>query len=211
MPKVDDFAVEGTGAAAAWHATAWQPLTRVGNGRAEYATRAKLLYSATGLYFLVDCADRRLTCSGQADNTNLYTEDVVEVFLWPHEAQELYFEYEISPLGAELPILVPNHQGRFHGWLPWHYEGPRRCRRATSVQGGPAAPGATVSSWRCECFIPFALFAGLGGTPPAAGRTWRGNVYRIDYDETPSTQWAWCPATGGHFHNFRQFGTLRFG
>ena len=30
------------------------------------------------------------------------------MFLWPDERDQLYFEYEISPLGYELPIIVPN-------------------------------------------------------------------------------------------------------
>ncbi len=29
-----------------------------------------------------------------------------------------YFEYEISPLGYELPILIPNFDGKFLGWRP---------------------------------------------------------------------------------------------
>ena len=54
-----------------------------------------------------------------------------EVFLWPDERDPIYFEYEISPLGRELPILVPNLDGKFLGWRPWHYEGEpaRRARR----------------------------------------------------------------------------------
>ena len=39
--------------------------------------------------------------------------DVFEVFLWTDEKQPIYFEYEISPLGYELPILVPNFGGKF--------------------------------------------------------------------------------------------------
>ena len=128
LARVDDFELDGAGSAPAWQKAAWQDLTRVG-GNAPYRSRAKMLHSATGLYFLFDCEDRKLTCTMSRDTDDIYREDVVEVFLWPDERQELYFEYEISPLGVELPILVPNHQGTFMGWLPWHYEGARQTRR----------------------------------------------------------------------------------
>ena len=59
-------------------------------------------------------------------------------------------------------------------------------------------------------FVPFALLKGLGNCPPTPGMKWRANMYRIDYDRGQNTQWAWCPDTGGKFHNFWQFGTIVF-
>ena len=210
VARTPDFELTGSGTAPEWDAAEWLPLTPV-EGAAPYTTRAKALWSATGLYFLFDCPDHRLTCSMADDFDDIYNEDVVEVFLWPDEGQVLYFEYEISPLGVELPILVPNREGVFMGWRPWHYEGERRVRRATAVRGGGKAPMAEVEGWTAECFIPFALFKGLGNVPPRPGVRWRANLYRIDYDELPATHWAWSPASGANFHNVRGFGTLLFG
>jgi hypothetical protein len=49
-----DFQVTGKGDAAAWTAAQWTPLNkRPGPGPA-HSTGAKMLYSATGLYFLID-------------------------------------------------------------------------------------------------------------------------------------------------------------
>jgi len=208
--KADDFEVTGAGTASAWQAADWQALRCLGPGSATYATRVKALYSVTGLYLLFDCEDRTLTCTMPNDCDDIFREDVVEVFLWPDEAQALYFEYEISPLGVELPILVPNHEGSFMGWRPWHYEGDRRIRRATSVRGGPKASLAAVEAWTAEFCIPFALLRGLGNTPPVTGTKWRANMYRIDYDSSPATHWAWCERTGCNFHRFRDFGTIIF-
>ena len=101
---------------------AWLPMTAVG-GSSSYLTRAKVSYSASGLYFLVENEDARLSCSALQDFDDLFAEDVVEVFLWPEQAHPVYFEYEISPLNAELPILVANNGAGFYGWLPWHYQG----------------------------------------------------------------------------------------
>ncbi len=211
IPRGADFEVTGLGDAPAWTDVAWQPLVRVGEGQATYATRAKVAYSETGIYFLVDCEDRQLTCTMTAMGDNIFQEDVVEVFLWPHEPQIAYFEYEISPLSTELPILVVNSGGRFHGWLPWHYEGNRQTRKATNVRGGEMASMAAVDGWTTEFFLPFALLAGLDNVPPRPGTRWRANIYRIDYDALPSSQWTWDPATGGNFHDYANFGAFIFG
>jgi len=209
--RVNDFEVTGDGAAPAWSNTDWLTMPRV-HGESQYSTRTKLLYSNKGLYCLVDCEDRRLTCEVRQDNDDIYKDDVVEMFLWPDERQDLYFEYELSPLNIELPILVPNHHGTFHGWLPWHYTGARRVRHAARVRGGAQEPGANVTGWSAEFFIPFVLLSGLGNTPPKPGTTWRANIYRIDYDNPASTShWAWCTKTAQHFHRFKDFGVLEFG
>src|SRR5690606_36655139 len=110
----------------------WMALERR-NGNAPYQTRVKLLYSDTGLYALYHCEDKKITATFEEDFANLWHEDVVEMFLWTDESVPLYFEYEISPLNYELPILVPNLSGRAYGWRPWHYEGARKTRHATHV------------------------------------------------------------------------------
>ena len=209
VPRVADFKVTGNGASPAWAKAAWMPLTRM-NGKVPYTTRAKALYSQTGLYVLVECEDAKLTCTRLPDMGDLYVEDVVEFFVWPDEKNPLYFEYEISPLNKELAILIPNRKGTFFGWAPWHYEKGRKTRHAVKVVGGTARPGAKVTGWSAEFFIPFTLFKGIADTPPVAGTKWRANIYRIDYDDGVA-QYAWEPATGTSFHNYKQFGTFVFG
>lgn len=202
--------IHGDGRARMWRRMAWRPLSPVGQGPATaYATRFKACYSATALYVLCDCEDRRLTCTNLPDGGDLFREDVIELFIWPDTAHPLYFEYEISPLGAELAILVPNRRGTFIGWQPWHYENTRVTRRATSVRGGPKRPGARVSGWTVEFCIPFDLLVGVCD-PPRPGDTWRANVYRIDYDTPAVRRWAWCTRTGENFHDFRNFGRFTF-
>jgi len=209
IQHVDDFEVTGDGSHLSWARCPWCDLTRVA-GTGSYSTRAKVLWSDTGLYFLTDSEDRHLTCTLLEDNANIFTEDVIEVFLQPDESQRVYFEYEISPLNVELPIMVSRSQQSFHGWLPWHYTAGRRVQRATHVRGGERASHADVTGWSAEFYIPFALLAGLGNTPPERGSTWRANIYRIDYDTGRSTQWAWAPATGSMFHDYWNFGTFVF-
>lgn len=205
----EDFEVTGEGKAEAWKKAEWEPLHRRGEKGLDYETKVKTLYSKKGIYFLMEATDAKLTATFTKDNENLWTEDVFEVFLWPDERDPIYFEYEISPLNYELPIIVPNHEGKFRGWLPWHYEGGRKVRKATSAIGGDLKSGAEVKGWRAEFFIPFDLLDPLRNVPPKPGTKWRANFYRMDYDQKPTTAWDWA-RVGPSFHEFKKFGTLVF-
>lgn len=209
VKPTDDFEVNGKGDAKAWDKTVWEPLQRREEKGLPYAAKVKVLYSKKGIYVLMDAEDRKLTAKFEKDFENLWTEDVFEVFLWTDERDPLYFEYEISPLGRELPIMVPNNDGKFMGWLPWHYEGGRKTRKATSAIGGDLKSGAEVKGWRAEIFIPYELLAPLRNLPPKPGTRWRANFYRMDYDDGNHTSWDWS-RVGKTFHEYKKFGTLVF-
>jgi len=209
VKPTDDFEVTGAGTDDAWRTTDWAALTRRAADGHPYDTRFKTLYSGSGLYFLIEGTDRRLTATMNEDFMDLWNEDVFEVFLWPDERDPVYLEYEISPLNHELPILVPNFGGQFLGWRPWHYERDRLTRKATSAIGGPKRPGASIQGWRAEFVIPYALLRPLRNVPPKGGSRWRANVYRMDYDEGKRTQWEWAHVQQG-FHEYERFGELIF-
>ena len=108
IERTEDFVIKGTGEAAAWEKAAWEPLNLRASGGHQYQTRVKMLYSRTGLYVLMEAEDRQISATMSEDCLDLWTEDVFEFFWWPDERHPVYFEYEISPLGFELPILIPN-------------------------------------------------------------------------------------------------------
>ncbi|CAN5274966.1 hypothetical protein BH23BAC1_BH23BAC1_47180 [soil metagenome] len=209
IKKTKDFEIDGTGAAREWEKATWINLPFRHGPDTTYKTKSKILYSDEGIYFLFECEDQILTATLNEDFANLYEEDVVEVFLWTDEEYPIYFEYELSPLNYELPILIPNFEGKFFGWRPWQYEGPRKTRHATSVKGGKKESGAKIDQWTAEFFIPFALLAPLKNVPPQKGTTWRANMYRIDYDGEGFKSWQWQP-TSGSFHEYKKFGTFIF-
>jgi hypothetical protein len=207
--RTDDFTVTGDGSAAAWQPIAWETMSRRGSDGHDYATRFKVLYSDKGLYVLMQGDDRRLTSTMKEDYADLWKEDVFEFFIWPDESQPIYFEYEISPLGYELPILVPQLGRKFIGWRPWHYEGARKIVKATSAQGGNRESGAAVSGWTAEVFLPYELLRPLENVPPKSGTHWRANFYRMDYDEGRTSSWDWS-RVGPSFHEYQKYGTLVF-
>jgi len=209
VPATDDFELTGDASAAAWKKAEWEPLHKRNEKGLPYDTKVKMLYSKKGLYVLMEATDKKITATFTKDNQHLWTEDVFEVFVWPDERDPIYFEYEISPLGYELPILVPNLGDKFRGWLPWHEGGAAKTRKATSAIGGELKSGAAVDGWRAEVFVPYELLVPLRNVPPKAGVKWRANFYRMDYDEKPSTSWDWA-RVGPSFHEYRKFGTLVF-
>jgi hypothetical protein len=202
--KSNDFSITGDGSAVNWQEVKWLSLPQRRETGAQYQTQVKLLYSESGIYCLYRCEDAKITATLKEDFLDLWNEDVVEAFFWTDENEPVYFEYELSPLNYELPILVPNFKGRFFGWRPWHYEGDRKTRHATNV----TTKNGEVSFWTAEFFIPFALLNPLKNVPPQKGTRWRANFYRIDYDKGSST-WAW-QATEKTFHDYEKFGTLIF-
>jgi len=207
--QTEDFAVNGAGDAPAWEKTAWEPLNLRESDGHQYKTHVKMLYSGTGLYVLMEAEDATITATMKEDFLNLWQEDIFEVFLWPDERYPVYFEYEISPLGFELPIIIPNFGGEFLGWRPWRYEGKRKTQKATTVTGGPKQSGAKVTGWKAEVFVPYDLLRPLQNVPPKPGTRWQANFYRVDYDEGKTTSWDWA-RVGSGFHEFEKFGTLIF-
>jgi hypothetical protein len=209
VKPVADFEITGAGDHAAWRPLEWTALRSRQSGGHPYESKFKVLYSSTGLYFLMEGTDRTLTATMNEDFMDLWKEDVFEVFLWTDERFPVYFEYEISPLDRELPILIPNFGGQFLGWRPWHYDRDRRTRKATSIIGGEKRSQASIQGWRAEVFIPYALLTPLQNVPPKPGTTWRANFYRMDYDTGKAAQWEWARVASS-FHDYQNFGHLVF-
>jgi hypothetical protein len=204
VKKTKDFVLNGNGNATEWNATDYLELPKRRNGAMDYKTKMKILYSETGIYCLYQSEDKKITSTIKADFEDIYNEDVVEAFFWPEESSIIYFEYELSPYNYELPILVPNYNGKFLGWRPWHYEGNKKTRHAATIN----KEGDNVVSWTAEFFIPYKLMEPLQNMPPKKGMKWRANFYRIDYDKG-STYWSWRP-TRKNFHDYESFGTIIF-
>jgi len=207
--QTEDFVISGRGDASAWTKANWEQLHLRNTDGHQYETRIKMLYSESGLYVLMEGEDRTITATMNEDFLDLWNEDVFEFFFWPDERYPVYFEYEISPLGFELPILIPNFGGQFLGWRPWHYEGMRKTQKATTVVGGSKQSGALVTGWKAEVFVPYELLKPLRNVPPKPKTQWRANFYRVDYDEDKTTSWDWA-RVGSSFHEFEKFGTLIF-
>lgn len=209
IKKSADFDITGNGSAENWMGTEWVFLPQRNHHEEPLTTKVKILYSNTGIYFLFHSQDNLLTATMDSDFMDLWKEDVVEVFLWPEENTPAYFEYEISPLDYELPLLISNEKGDLVRWKPFHYDADRKTRHATSVEGGEKKSHAAITAWTAEFFIPFKLLRPLANYIPQSGTRWRANMYRVDYDSGRSSSWAW-QLPNRSFHDIDKFGTFVF-
>jgi hypothetical protein len=200
-----DFILTGDGSAAEWRQTQWVALPRRTGVSGTAETALKVMYSDSGIYCLYSCADRKITATLTTDLSDLYNEDVVEAFFRPDDSVPLYFEYELSPLDHELPLMVPNIKGDYLGWLPFHYQGARKARHATHI----GRNGDSVVNWTAEFFIPYVLLKPMTHVPPHRGTRWKANFYRIDYDEGVVT-WQWSLVRDEAFHDYERFDTILF-
>ena len=204
-----DFEISGEGRADNWNNTDWIILPQRKGAINSRSTRVKLLYSETGIYYLFSCKDSLLTSTMNVDNMPLWKEDVVEVFLAPDLQSWNHFEYELSPLNYELALFVSKKNETITRWVPFYMNEKERVRKATSVKGGEKRSFSEVSEWTAEFYIPFSQLGLFDNTPPRSGTHWRGNMYRVDYDNGQVADWTWQPVSGS-YHNTGEYGILQF-
>jgi hypothetical protein len=207
--RCSDFVPDGSGHHAGWKNAGWVELNKLEGGSLEYRSRFKMMYSAKGIYVLFSGEDERITSDYTEDQSDMYNADVFEVFFHPDTRYPIYLEYEVNALDRELVILVPNIDGKFLGWQPWHYEKDRKIVKAVRVEGGLQEPFAEIDRWTAEIFFPYEIFDPLIRKTPQAGDVWKGNFYRLDYDDESQNKWSWMPVKKS-FHEFERFGTLIF-
>ena len=214
VKKTDDFTITGDGSTENWNRAEWHELIqRRNHDRIDgYKTEFKVLYSDSGIYILYRNEDRILNASIEEHFAELWYEDVVEAFFWTDESTPDYFEYELSPLNYELPLIVTNLDGELVHWIPfansYHEESDRKTQHKTTIIGGEKRSGAEIEGWIAEIYIPFKLMHPLKNIYPESGSTWRANFYRIDYDDE-MTPYSWQPFET-NFHDYENFGTLLF-
>lgn len=204
-----DFEITGRGENAQWAATDWVALQKLDAGGKPYKSQFKMMYSPRGLYLLFYGEDDRISSSFEHDFEKIYMGDVFEVFFQTDSDQPCYFEYEISPLGKELVLLMTTRDNVLTGWAPWPYENADRVKRNVYVVGGDARPGAAITHWMAELHIPYRLLRTFGHVPPLKGTHWHGNFCRLDYDSGSMVKWAWAPVESS-FHETDRYLPLVF-
>lgn len=200
-----DFIPDGKGSHPAWNKATWHDLQKIDTTATDYTAKFRILYSAEGVYVLMQGTDRIVTSPFDEDFEELYLADVYEVFFHPDPSFPVYFEYEISAKEKELVLIIPNKDGRLTGWQPWRYEGNRKVVKKTSIM--QSSKGMT--GWIAEMFFPYRLLSPLLSQPPVAGTVWNANFCRLDYDSGGMIKWSWSPIRR-NFHEYGVFRSIRF-
>ncbi len=166
---------------------------------------AKLIYDNTSLYAYFNLEENSPIASLSQHDSELYSENVVELFIDPMGTGKVYYEIEVNPLNASYDALIINDIGkgnrrgpRFQGFTGWNPQSLRHC----SFTG----PG----TWQVFLAIDFADLFLSKRIMPKKGDFWHGNIYRIDYDGVNTEYCAWSPTGIVDFHNTRSFGKWIF-
>lgn len=158
--------------------------------------------SESTLYVLYDMEDeKKTTATLIRDDSEIWREDVVELFVAPRDPSE-YYELEISPLATRFsakissPDLDRTTMDVDMDWNPGSFTG--LVRRDSGV------PWRT----RVRLSIDFDDFE----TSPAPGDRWRINFYRIDRSRAGDEYSAWSATHSDEpdFHRPQDFGIIEF-
>ena len=168
------------------------------------ATSVRVLWDATLLYVAFDCADDEVYSSGTLrHDDNLYTEDVVEVFLDGKGDGRQFVEIQVSPSGENLDLMYVYTADT----LPPAPDGVSWLRE-WEMAGLLTAARRTGTGWSAELAIPVEpLVHRLGLRELSPGIALRAQFVR--YDHVPAAdgsgrnilQQTWSPVIQGNPHN----------
>ena len=182
---------------------ALSPLLDAQSGESpRFSTRVTLEDLGGILRIRFDCEDPDPWATLVERDGDLWTEEVVEIFLAPGAATpRVYFEIEINPLGTVFDARIFNPSGDRRGMTvdrEW-----RADRLTSAVRLDPG------SSWRADLAIPWLA---LGDREESI---WRANFFRIDRPRAGTAHRApefsaWSPTciTPADFHRPEKFGIL---
>jgi hypothetical protein len=182
---------------------AWGAAAAITWGPDRFRTRFRALSTRDALLVRFDVTDERPWSTFTVRDSQIWNEEVVEIFLDPERTGQQYAELEISPANVVCDLVVARPWPELHSDPSWDFRNlVTRVQRWSGADAGP-------DGWTATAAMPWADFASLPakvGLPPRAGDRWRFNVYRIKRPHGPARPHddvvyaAWSPTGGPSFH-----------
>ena len=175
--------------------------------------RAKLLWDDASLYVAFDVRDRALRGGFPADavDPHLWERDTVELMIDPDGDGDNrdYYEIQVSPQNLVFDSRFDDYNAPRGGERgPFgHQAWSAHLESAVRLRGSIDDDGDEDDGYVVELRVPWSSFDRARRAPPAAGDTWRMNLYAMQDDGGA----AWSPILGqGNFHRASRFGRVRF-
>jgi hypothetical protein len=210
-PVSDAFVIDGKLDEAGWKGLDSLPLVMNNNptgGKPGVATQVLAAWSKTRLYVAFVAYTRNVKATITKHDGELYTEDVVEMFIDPDGDGKNYMELEWNCLNTSLDFEFAGvRTGDNTGWAP------AGMQNAVSVRGTANHTGDVDTSYTVEISIPWDALKtwSKGALPPKAGDKLPINFYRIDHPaKGVENLMAWSPTGAADFHRPDKFGQLIF-
>ena len=177
------------------------------------ATTARLLWDDANLYVAFECEDTDAFGREASRDSELWEEEVVEVYVDPEGDGKDYLEFEVNPRNAIIDLKIPSAEQvkgkNYMRFRTWNAEG---WKTAVQVNGTVDNRDDTDRGWTAEMAIPLSDLAQADALPPRPGATWRVQLYRIERAKSLGDKpmfAAWSPTE--KFHDPTRFGLLVFG
>lgn len=137
---------------------------------ARLATHVRLAARDSLLLIRFDCRHGGVTAALREDNSPLWTEDVVEVFLAFGAIPRSYFEFEANPLGAKFCARVESP----------NLSRDRMAVKTFTLAGYSARARVRRTTWSVVLRIPLRTLAAAAGEAACERTRLRANFFRID-------------------------------
>lgn len=208
---VEELEVDGRLDEPLWDDVASLSLRPMGEARLRRTT-VDVGYTDDALVVGAYIEDDRIWSDLDERDADLWTQEVLELFLAPEGADNPYVELQINPLQAVFDAYFearPGHSGDREADIDegraWDLDG---LEAAVHVEGEVNDDAEDDEFWSVEMVIPF---AGLpfedGELSPEDGDIWRVNLYRFDRPDDETTDaYGWSTAPRGDFHQIDRFG-----
>lgn len=220
----------------AWEKAPWtsdfQDIRGKDEAAPRFRTRAKMLWTAQGLYVCAKLSEPHVWGTLTEKNAIIYHDNDFEIFLDPDGDTLNYYEFEMNALGTiwELTLDKPYAKGG-NATLGTNLPG---LKSAVKVQGTINDPRDTDTGWTVEVFLPWgdlAKYQGSRTSPPNVGDTWRINFSRVEWNHYtrdgkyvrvpeqgatipdgrhPEDNWVWSPQGEIAMHIPEKWGFLKF-
>ncbi len=188
---IEDFRIPGTGA------------------RPKFLTSVRLLWDDEYLYVGADMEDFDVNATHKEHNSQLWDDDVIELFLKPREDRNFYYEFQVNPLATTLNLLIGRRgAGTFDRWRTWE----SGMKAAVTIQGTLNDWTDKDAGWCAEFAIPLKAFESTGPRPQLGDR-WRFALCRYEYsvyiqDGPELSSSARLPEV--NFHKYEAYDYLEF-
>jgi hypothetical protein len=184
-----------------WQTAEPLSLTPISKGAATKArTTVRLLWSESRLYVACECFEDRIKDMQfeprKQDDTEIWRESSVEVFLNPSGDRKNYFQLMINPAGALADIAYVSYDVAAKSDKSWQSQAEIGVR-------------INADSWVLELAIPFEAlkFKAEKGAALVAN-VGRSRVLKPDGKESADQRSSLSPLLTGHFHDLEKFGTV---
>lgn len=195
---------------------AWQKAEKVSFSRTEtsiptnFPTTGMMTWDDSYLYIAWDSKSPDVWTTKFTKDTDLWNEEVVEIFIDPGAIGKNFLELEVNPANTIVDLNVAKP---FQGDVNWDIQG---LKTAVIVNGTLNDHTDQDVGWTTEIAIPWASMKDIQGVsgPPNDGTQWRINLYRIarpwPKNASKDEYLAWSPTGAINFHMPDKFGIVRF-